>query len=186
MYEQGLRVGRIAFEDGLKYQHDFFLESTPNGILSNARYVSTRSRGKQLLMLSSPFGLVRLLFEPTILFSGSEEQKAYWLPLSRAGKILGSYCQTELDHGTFLRGIETTATFDEDTDEFVIHSPTLSSTKFWPGGLGFSATHAVVMARLLIGTRDHGPAFFVVQLRSTPHGTPLPGLQLGDLGLKMA
>lgn len=36
--------------------------------------------------------------------------------------------------GTFLRGLETTATFDSQTDQFVLHSPTITSTKFWPGG----------------------------------------------------
>ena len=49
-------------------------------------------------------------------------------------QVIGTYAQTELGHGTFVRGLETTATFDVDTQQFVIHSPTLSSTKWWPGG----------------------------------------------------
>jgi acyl-CoA oxidase len=129
---------------------------------------------------------VRLLFEPAIRLCGSEEQRAHWLPLSNAGKILGTYCQTELGHGTFVRGIETTATYDVGTDEFIVHSPTLSSTKFWPGSLGFSATHAVVMARLIVGRKDYGPHLFIVQLRSLDDGRPIPGIKLGDVGLKMA
>lgn len=48
--------------------------------------------------------------------------------------------------------------------EFVIHSPTLSSTKWWPGGLGKTATHAVVMARLFVAGKDHGPHAFIVGL----------------------
>ena len=36
--------------------------------------------------------------------------------------------------GTYLRGIETTATYDPNSEEFIIHSPTLTSTKWWPGG----------------------------------------------------
>jgi acyl-CoA oxidase len=36
--------------------------------------------------------------------------------------------------GTFLRGLETTATYDPKTKEFVVNSPTITSTKFWPGG----------------------------------------------------
>lgn len=36
--------------------------------------------------------------------------------------------------GTFIRGLETTATYDPQTEEFVLHSPTLTSTKWWPGG----------------------------------------------------
>lgn len=36
--------------------------------------------------------------------------------------------------GTHLRGLETTATFDPETQEFVLNSPTISSIKWWPGG----------------------------------------------------
>ena len=50
--------------------------------------------------------------------------------------------------------------------EFLIHSPTLTSTKWWPGGLGKTSSHAVVMARLFIGSKDYGPHGFIVQLRS--------------------
>ena len=48
-------------------------------------------------------------------------------------QIIGTYAQTELGHGTYIRGLETTATYDPPTEEFVIHSPTLTSTKWWPG-----------------------------------------------------
>lgn len=41
--------------------------------------------------------------------------------------------QTEVGHGTYIRGLETTATYDRLTKEFIIDSPTLTSTKFWPG-----------------------------------------------------
>ena len=37
LYEEGLKAGRATFEDGLKYNHDFFLETTSRGTISNAR-----------------------------------------------------------------------------------------------------------------------------------------------------
>jgi hypothetical protein len=35
--------------------------------------------------------------------------------------------------GTFVRGLETTATYDPSTRTFVLNSPTLTSTKWWIG-----------------------------------------------------
>jgi len=39
--------------------------------------------------------------------------------------------------GTNVRALETTATYDPKTEQFVIHSPTLTSSKWWPGGCEF-------------------------------------------------
>lgn len=39
-----------------------------------------------------------------------------------------------MGHGTFVRGLETTATYDPSTKEFILHSPTLTAYKWWPGG----------------------------------------------------
>ena len=39
--------------------------------------------------------------------------------------------------GTYVRGLETTATFDVKTQEFVINTPTLTATKWWPGSCEF-------------------------------------------------
>jgi acyl-CoA oxidase len=52
--------------------------------------------------------------------------------------------------------LETTATLDEKTDEFVIHTPSPTATKYWPGDLGRFASHAIVMARLIVGKKDYG------------------------------
>ncbi|MCD7462391.1 acyl-coenzyme A oxidase [Datura stramonium] len=96
----------------------------------------------------------------------------------------GCYAQTELGHGSNVRGLETTATFDPQTDEFVIHSPTLTSSKWWPGGLGKVSTHAVVYARLITDGKDHGINAFIIQLRSLEDHKPLPGITIGDIGTK--
>ena len=36
-----------------------------------------------------------------------------------------------------MRGLETTATYDKTTQEFIIHSPTYSACKWWPGNRTF-------------------------------------------------
>jgi alkylation response protein AidB-like acyl-CoA dehydrogenase len=47
----------------------------------------------------------------------------------------------ELGHGSNVRGLETTATFNQATDEFIIHTPTETAQKYWIGG-GFGALRA--------------------------------------------
>ncbi|XP_012456201.1 putative peroxisomal acyl-coenzyme A oxidase 1.2 [Gossypium raimondii] len=99
-------------------------------------------------------------------------------------EIIGCYAQTELGHGSNVQRLETTATFDPQTDEFVIHSLTLTSRKWWPGGLGKVSTHAVVYARLRTDGQDYGVHGFIVQLRSLDDHSPLPGMTVGDIGMK--
>lgn len=81
--------------------------------------------------------------------------------------IFGCYLQTELGHGTNVSRLETTATFIPATQEFEIHSPTITSSKWWIGALGKTATHGVVQAKLVLPDgKDAGPHLFFVQLRS--------------------
>ncbi|GKC21065.1 peroxisomal acyl-coenzyme A oxidase 1-like protein, partial [Tanacetum coccineum] len=124
------------------------------------------------------------MFVPAIQGQCTEEQKKKWLPLAQSMQIIGSYAQTELGHGSNVQGLETTATFDPQMDEFVIHSPTLTSSKWWPGGVGKVATHTIVYARLIINGQFHGVHGFMVQLRSLEDHSPLPGITVGDIGLK--
>lgn len=126
-----------------------------------------------------------MMFIPTLEEQATPEQAAYWLPLAKSGTINGAYCQTELARGTFVRGIETTATFDLETDELVVNSPTFTSAKFWPGAIASSCTHAVLMARLIVGDNDYGVHPFIIQLRDLDDFSPVPGVELGDLGMKM-
>ncbi|KAL4348018.1 hypothetical protein GQ457_17G020750 [Hibiscus cannabinus] len=124
------------------------------------------------------------MFIPAIKGQGTNEQQEKWLPMAYKMQIIGCYAQTELGHGSNVQGLETTATFDPQTDEFEIHSPTLTSSKWWPGGLGKVSTHAVVYARLITSGQDHGVHGFIVQLRSLDDHLPLPGITVGDIGMK--
>lgn len=124
------------------------------------------------------------MFIPSLLSQASAEQQKKWLPLAQDLSIIGTYAQTELGHGTFVRGLQTTATFDPETEEFIIHTPTKTATKWWPGGLGKTATHVVLMARLFIKGVDYGPHGFIVQIRSLETHKPLPGITVGDIGPK--
>jgi hypothetical protein len=51
-------------------------------------------------------------------------------------------------------------------------------------GLGKTATHCVLMARLFLHGKDYGPHPFILQLRCLQTHRPLPGVELGDIGPK--
>ena len=131
-----------------------------------------------------PMRVQNYMFIPSIIGQGTEKQKEKWLQLAEDYKIIGAYCQTEMGHGTYVRGLETTATYDSKTQEFVIHSPTLTSTKWWPGATGVNATHGIVAARLITKGVDRGIHNFMVQLRSLEDHRAMRGIIVGDIGPK--
>ncbi|RNA34484.1 peroxisomal acyl-coenzyme A oxidase 1 isoform X2 [Brachionus plicatilis] len=144
-----------------------------------------------LFNIGSVFGLEKILFNlhftmfrDALNVWGNPEQSAYWQKYLTENAVFGTYVQTELGHGTYLRGLETTATYDKFTQEFIIDSPTLTSIKFWPGGSGKSCNFAIVMAKLIIDGTDHGIHAFVVQLRSLIDHKVVPGIEIGDIGRK--
>ncbi|CAH2208771.1 jg26519, partial [Pararge aegeria aegeria] len=92
---------------------------------------------------------------------------------------------TELGHGTFIRGLETQATYDVGTEEFVLHSPTITAYKWWPGGMGHTANYCVVMAQLYIKGKNYGIQPFMVQIRDEETHMPLPGVKVGEIGPKL-
>ncbi|PVU86201.1 hypothetical protein BB559_004411 [Furculomyces boomerangus] len=133
----------------------------------------------------SPFDLSRGMFVPTIAQQGTEEQKKAFLEPALKYQIVGCYAQTEMGHGSNIRGLETTATFIEETDEFEMNSPSLTSTKWWIGSLGVSSTHACVMAQIYVKGKHVGLFPVIVPIRSLIDHKPLPGVTVGDIGPKM-
>jgi acyl-CoA oxidase len=100
-------------------------------------------------------------------------------------RIIGCYAQTELGHGSNIVSLETTATLDKNTDEWVIHTPHISATKFWPGSMGVMSNHAIVFARCIANGKDHGVKPFFVQIRDFDNHMPLEGVKVGDIGPKL-
>ncbi|XP_013925923.1 PREDICTED: peroxisomal acyl-coenzyme A oxidase 1 isoform X2 [Thamnophis sirtalis] len=136
--------------------------------------------GKHVALTDVHFGM----FLPTLQSQCTDAQKKKWLPLASRFQIIGTYAQTELGHGTHLRGLETTATYDPATQEFILNSPTVTSIKWWPGGLGKTSNYAIVLAQLYTQNKCHGLHAFIVPLRQLGTHEPLPGITIGDIGPK--
>ncbi len=97
--------------------------------------------------------------------------------------LLGCFAMTETGHGSDVQSLETTATFDPETDEFIIHSPTASARKDYIGGAAEHAQLAAVFAQLITGDERPGVHCFVVPIRDA-EGHDLPGVTTSDCGHK--
>ena len=87
------------------------------------------------------------------------EQQGTWLGRAWNMEIIGTYAQTELGHGTFIRGLETTATYDGKTQEFVLNTPTLTAFKWWPGVIIFNMKRRALVVAQLVASDSRGPRF---------------------------
>ena len=131
-----------------------------------------------------PIQLHETAFLSVIEAQASEEQKRFWIPKVAAYEVLGCYAQTELAHGSNVQGLETIARYDPATQEFEVFSPRKESTKWWIGGMGVLANHALVQAILELPDGRKGPHLFIVPIRSFDLHMPLPGVTVGDIGPK--
>ncbi|RMZ77200.1 hypothetical protein DV738_g4487, partial [Chaetothyriales sp. CBS 135597] len=138
-----------------------------------------------------PYALQFLMFATSIREQSNEEQRKHWLAKLENWDIIGCYAQTELGHGSNVKGIECQAIWDSKTKEFVIHSPTLTASKWWNGSLGRTANHAIVVAQLLLPDnkkngvlKSFGPHQFILQVRDMKTHKPLEGIVIGDIGPK--
>ena len=97
--------------------------------------------------------------------------------------LVGCFGMTETGHGSDVQSLETTATYDPETQEFVIDSPTPSSRKDYIGGAAETARVSAVFAQLITKGETHGVHCFVVPLRDED-GNDLPGVTTSDCQYK--
>lgn len=138
--------------------------------------------------LSTRLGVHLGLFGNCIKGNGTNEQIKYWLQERGAifiKGIYGCFAMTELGHGSDVSSLQTTATYDPESDTFKINTPDLTATKWWIGGAAHSATHSTVYARLIVNKKDYGVKTFVVPLRDSSNLQLMPGVTIGDIGAKM-
>ncbi|KAL9602254.1 MAG: hypothetical protein Q9219_001978 [cf. Caloplaca sp. 3 TL-2023] len=138
----------------------------------------------ELISEPGPYGLHVSMFLITLRDQGTPEQHKIFLEKAENYEYIGCYAQTELGHGSNVRGLETTATWNSDDKTFTIHTPYLTASKWWIGSLGRTANHAIVMAQLIIDGRSYGPHPFVVQIRDLKTHEPLENVHVGDIGPK--
>ncbi len=124
------------------------------------------------------------LFGGAIHQLGSRRHHAAWLPGVISVDLPGCFAMTETGHGSNVQELGTTATYDPDTEEFVIRTPTPEDQKDYIGNAAEHGIAAVVFAQLITRGEGHGVHAFFVPIRDD-EGKPLPGVELSDCGDKI-
>jgi acyl-CoA oxidase len=99
-------------------------------------------------------------------------------------KHMGCFCFTELGYGNNAPKMETTATYDKETGEFTINSPTVLSQKFWITNGACHANYAIVFAQTIVNGKNEGINSFIVRIRDDKM-QPCKGVMIEDMGVKM-
>ncbi|HVM20682.1 MAG TPA: acyl-CoA dehydrogenase [Egibacteraceae bacterium] len=118
-----------------------------------------------------------------IFHLGTERHHAEYLPKIISYELPGCFGMTETGHGSDVQSLRTTATYDPDRDEFVIHTPDEDARKDYIGNAALHGRVCTVFAQLVTQGQSHGVHAFVVPIRDDA-GNAMPGVTIEDCGHK--
>jgi len=130
------------------------------------------------------FGVHFGLFGGSIYWLGTEKHHKKYLNKIGNLEMPGCFAMTEMHHGSNVRELQTTATFNLDNNSFVINTPTQNDRKTYIGNAAQHAKFASVFAQLVTLGESYGVHAFLVQIRDD-NMNPMPGITIGDNGIKM-
>lgn len=123
------------------------------------------------------------LFGSAVYQLGTKKHHDQWLRGIMDVSIPGAFAMTETGHGSDVAAIGTTATYDPDSEEFIIHTPFRGAWKDYLGNAALHGKAATVFAQLITGDVNYGVHCFFVPLRDDD-GEFLPGIGGEDDGVK--
>jgi len=124
------------------------------------------------------------LFGGTVLKLGTDRHHKELLEGIDNLNDVGCFGLTELGYGNNAVQMETTATYDEKTKEFVVNTPNTLAQKYWITNGAVHAKHVVVMAQLIVKGKNEGIHAVLVRMRDNDLKT-MPGVTIEDMGFKM-
>lgn len=135
------------------------------------------------LSLAIKFGVQIGLFGGAVYQLGTTKHHDKYLRALHTGELMGCFAMTETGHGSNVKDIETTATYNHNDKSITVHSPNFAAGKEYIGN-AMHSTMAAVFCQLVIGDQNHGVHTVLVPLRNDKHEL-LPGVKIEDCGYKL-
>ncbi|UJA22022.1 acyl-CoA oxidase [Thermoleophilia bacterium SCSIO 60948] len=124
------------------------------------------------------------LFGGSVLHLGTRKHHEKYLSQITSLELPGAFGMSESFHGSNVQEVRTTATYDVETGEFIVNTPTEHDSKDWIGGAARDARLCTVFAQLIIGGESKGVHALLVPLRDED-GDVVEGVRIEDCGEKM-
>jgi acyl-CoA oxidase len=124
------------------------------------------------------------LFGGAVLHLGTKTHHDRYLADIASLELPGCFAMTETGHGSNVQALGTTATYDPQTREFVVHTPHPDARKDYIGNAARDGRMAAVFAQLEVGGEGRGVHCLLVPIRDDA-GNPMPGVRLEDCGAKL-
>ncbi|KAH6574894.1 hypothetical protein BASA62_002259 [Batrachochytrium salamandrivorans] len=123
------------------------------------------------------------LFGGTMIKLGTERHRKYLKEID-AMTAIGCFGLTELGYGNNAVEMETTATFDHNTKEWIIHTPSVLAQKYWITNGAVHAKWVCVFAQTWVKGKNEGIHVFLVRIRNEDLSIPA-GVRVEEMGVKM-
>lgn len=150
-----------------------------------AKYAAVfETLGYHDLSLVVKFGVQFGLWGGSVLWLGTQKHHDQYLKDIGSLELPGCFAMTETGHGSNVRDAETTVTYDPNTDELIVHSPTISSGKDYIGNAALHGQMATVFAQLIVRGENHGVHAVLVPLRDKK-GIVAEGVKIEDCAYKL-
>ncbi len=133
--------------------------------------------------LTIKFGVQFGLFGGSIKNLGTKKHHDAYLKETGEAKLLGCFAMTETRHGSNVRGIKTTATYEKETDTIIINTPGENDNKEYIGN-ALHSTMASVFAQLIVAGKNEGVHAILVPIRNEKHHL-MKGVTVEDNGYKL-
>lgn len=129
------------------------------------------------------FGVQIGLFGGAVYMLGTEKHHVKYVEALHKTELIGCFAMTETGHGSDVKGLETTATYNHNTKEITVHSPNFAAGKEYIGNAMHSSM-AAVFAQLIVDGESHGVHAVLVPIRDKNNNL-LPGVKVEDCGYKL-